>query len=268
MYGSFSCFNDKYILDLLPMMRKIQDAVLLTVLAGVILAGGGCSENFLSRNRSMRNAFGGDKLSPEEANGMLQSDDPDIRRNAITSCMTYPWGIREPYLEKYARLARPDHEPEPSVRSVAVQALGKAKAGGYEQVLIACLDDPDSGVRWDTALVLDSMPAESSVGKLQILAGNDKSADVRAASATALRHYRTDSVFRTLLRCLDDPDLAVRCNAHDALVDQTGRDLGMDARNWSRDRAGEETLPVKTVVHKKRQWWDWFGLFEHQTVQD
>jgi hypothetical protein len=90
----------------------------------------------------------------------------------------------------------------------------------------------------------------------------DETIDVRAAAARALKHYRTDEVYKTLLRALDDDDFTLRDAAHKSLVYMTGQDHGFVPENWagSPDEVGKETLPEQVVRYKKRPWWDWMKM--------
>lgn len=235
-------------------------AVLSPLLA---LSAGGCSDDAeaFSLDRAIKDALGVDQKMPvERAMEVFDQEDPDVRRRAVEKLMHNSWALREPYLKRFAQLTDPDVEKAAVVRAVAVRALGASGSRKYEREIVAALRDPSSIVRWDAANVLENMPTDRAVEPLRSLAINDTSADVRAAAAGSLRHYRTDPVFRTLLRCLEDPDLNVRNEARASLVSQTGQDLGTDPRSWSSGEVGAETLPEPTVRYRKRPWWDLMGV--------
>jgi hypothetical protein len=146
---------------------------------------------------------------------------------------------------------------------VAVRTLGRAGDAKYMPDIIAALDDPDPMVRWDACVVLDRMPSDKAVVRLRQMAIDpEETVDVRASAATALKHYREDAVYRTLLRSMDDQNFTVRNAAHESLVAMTGRDLGYDPMNWSDnpEDVGRETLPEPEVRYKKRPWWDWMKV--------
>jgi HEAT repeat protein len=208
----------------------------------------------------VKKMFGAENTTPAQQAAMaFDANDPDVRRTAIELLSRKKWALRDPYLKRFAQLTRPGIEKDPSVRAVATRALGKARNRKYMPEIIAALDDPSSVVRWDAAVVLQTLPDTQAVTTLQKLAISDESIDVRASAAVALGQYRTSAVYRTLLRCLDDEDFTVRDAAHSSLVVQTGRDEGFDPERWSNNSGplGRETLPKPVVYYKKRPWWDW-----------
>jgi hypothetical protein len=242
-----------------PMRRLILFANLL-ILAGFAV---GCGENRFSLDKSVKGLFGADDETPEEmASRLFDEKDPDARREGIEMLSRKSWALDEPYLKRFATLTQPANESDPNVRAVAVRTLGRASDRKYMREIISALDDPAVVVRWDAAVVLTEMPSEKATRKLEWLAINDDSVDVRAAAAKALRHYREDEVYRTLLRCLADEDFLVRCEARDSLVFMTGQDRGYDPVAWVDDPAklGRESLPEPVVRYKKKPWWDWFGV--------
>ncbi|MCD4825823.1 MAG: HEAT repeat domain-containing protein [Phycisphaerae bacterium] len=245
-------------------MRYQKITFLAAVLALSLAAG--CSDEQkkdMTLQSGMEKLFGVNKDTPEEqAAGAFNEKDPDVRRTAIEQLSHKRWALRDPYLKRFSVLAQQKHEPDPSVRAVAVRVLGKAGDRKYMPQMIMALRDESPVVRWDAATVLNRLPDKDAVVLLQKLAIQDKSLDVRAAAARALRHYRTDSVYRTLLRTLDDDDFTVRAAGHKSLVFQTGHDKGYDPQNWAVDpsKVGQESLPEPVVRYKKRPWWDWFRM--------
>ena len=224
----------------------------------------GCGKNedksVYTIDHQIKKMFGGDNLRPEEKAAMaFDETDPDVRRTAIELLSRKKWALRDPYLKRFAQLTMPGIEKDPSVRAVAVRALGKAHNRKYMPEILAALEDASPVVRWDAAVVMQTMPDKKAVSTLQKMAISDESVDVRASATNALREYRTTSVFRTLLRSLADSDFTVRSAAHDSLVFQTGQDKGFDPENWSKSsgEVGMETLPEPAVRYKKRPWWDW-----------
>ena len=243
---------------------SVQLALLLTLAAALAGCPKGTDSSQYTLDSLIKKGFGGgDGRTPvEQAAAAFDQSDPDIRRGAIEALSQKKWALRDPYLKRFAALTNPDQEPDPSVRAVSVRALGRAGDTKYLPEIIAALDDPAAVVRWDAATVLVSMPDDKAVPSLQKLVISDESVDVRATSAKALRNYRTDSVFRTLLRALDDEDFTVRNAAHEALVFQTDTDMGYDPMNWltEGEKLGAETLPEPTVRYRKRPWWDWMKV--------
>jgi hypothetical protein len=237
----------------------------LPPLAALALLGGGCKgdSSDYTLQHGVEQMFGVDDEAPEEiAAKAFDESDPDMRRTAIEQLSNKRWALRDPYLKRFAMLSQEKHEKDPSVRAVAVRTLGRARNSKYKPQILLALADSAPVVRWDAAVVMQRWPDDEAVLRLQQLAIQDESVDVRAAAVTALQHYRTDSVYRTMLRALDDDEFTVRQAAHDALVAQTGMDKGYDPLNWvgDPDRLGQETLPEPTVRYRKRPWWDWMKV--------
>ena len=244
--------------------------------ATALLFAGGCNKNKGSEVYTMdyqvKKLMGGDpNKTPEQmAADAFNEKDPDIRRSGIEGLSTKKWALREPYLKYFAKLTDPKLEPDVTVRAVAVRTLGRAQATKYQEEINHALDDPSPVVRCDAAIVLNEMPSDEVVSRLRAMTiDTEEKIDVRAAAAAALKHYRTDDVYKTLLRALDDEDFSLRDAAHKSLVYMTGQDHGFTSENWaaSPDQVGKETLPEPVVVYKKRPWWDWMKVTkESETV--
>ncbi|MBN1943168.1 MAG: HEAT repeat domain-containing protein [Phycisphaerae bacterium] len=242
--------------------------VFCALLATAILLCAGCKDKdreVYTADYQLKRLFGGDpKKSPKQlAADAFNEKDPDIRRSGIEGLSMKPWALREPYLKYFSRLTDPRLEPDVTVRAVSVRTLGRAHATKYQEEVNRALDDPSPVVRFDAATVLDEMPSQDVISRLRSLAiDKDETVDVRAAAARALRHYRTDEVYKTLLRVLDDDDYSLRDAAHKSLVYMTGQDHGDNPENWASgpDQVGKETLPEQVVRYKKRPWWDWMKL--------
>jgi len=230
--------------------------VLRNILVLVIAAAcGGCAQQ--SKNTGIDNVvkkmFG---PSPKVlVKQMFESDDPDLRRDAIERLSEKDWGRRGSYLKAYAILTE---DPAATVRSAAVRALGRSGNAEYAKEVIAALSDRKASVRTDAAVALDSIFAPDAIEPLSARATSDVSPDVRVAAAQALRQYRRADVLETLLRCLDDPKLAVRSRAAESLTELTGENAGTDARAWRRILDGKTDPFTTTAPAKKKSWWKRF----------
>jgi hypothetical protein len=175
----------------------------------------------------------------------LDPDDADKRRQGIMGLSQHPWGLKETVrvtddkgktkdvevLKVYHLIASMPHE-DPTVRGVAVNALGRAGNAKYITTVLACLDDDSLPLRWDSAIALDHVVGPQAIKPLEDHALRDPSVDVRSACAKALRHYKQQSVVESLCQCLNDQQFSVRFQAHASLVETTGRDLDYDADEW------------------------------------
>ena len=208
----------------MKILRNIPIVVLVALVSGCSPKG-----DDAGRGGFMKRLFG---PSPNQlVVQMFESEDPDLRRDAIERLSKKDWGRRGSFLKAYAILTA---DPAATVRSAAVRALGRAGDAKYAKEVIEALSDREASVRSDAAVALDSISAPEAVKPLSAGATRDVSPDVRAASARALRHYRQPDVLETLLRCLDDPKLAVRRRAAESLTELTGENAGTDAHAWRR----------------------------------
>jgi len=227
-----------------------------------LLAAGGCGGEQEARPLRVTipnpmNWFRG--ATPEQQVDMLYDErDPDRIREGIALVSGHDWGLEEPYLERYADLARND--PDPSVRSAALRALAKARDDEYAATAVAALADEDAMVRLDASAALDVLVGPEAAGPLRRHARTDDSSDVRGSCARALRHYDTQAVRETLVRCLLDEAFAVRYQARKTLMGLTGHELGYDPEEWAKAVGGE--LPP--APQRDRPWWDWAGVTEEE----
>lgn len=191
---------------------------------------------------------------------MLTAKDPDTRRIAIDKLAKTDW-INDPkHQDLVAQLAKPSAEPSPIVRSAAIRVISRINRQDFLPIIEAGLKDKSETVRYDCADFFIDHKYDPAMVELQRLALDDEYSDVRTAAARALSHYRNNSAYRTLLRCLDDESFEVRNAAHDSLVAMTGVDHGRDPTAWLQDpsKLGKETLPAKSeTIYRKRPWWDW-----------
>lgn len=218
---------------------------------------GGCSDETgrLSWDNSFKDAFAG-SAGGNPSDMAMDPNDADKRRLTIVKMSSVPWGLKEPYTKFYAAALAGDRDA--LVRASAATALGKAGDSNYVDALAAAMNDPSPAVRWDAAIALDKVKGESAVEPLRRHAFDDESADVRAACAKALRHYRSTEVGNTLVKCLDDGSFGVRHRAHATLVELTGQDVGFGSFEWAKLVAdGVMTRPPAT----SKAWYEWtWGL--------
>jgi len=211
-----------------PMLfhRTLYIAAFLAVLA---IGVAGCEKDTTRTFRGeMKKSFS--KPTPEQYLAMTGSPNPDERREGLAGLAKNPKTLSEA-LPLYAAVAGNEGEEVP-VRAVAIHALGRAGNTLHLPVLVACLDDESPRVRWEAATALDQLPGKPAAEPLRRLVIADPAADVRAACATALRHYNQPDVIASLARALNDGNFTVRHNAHKTLVEITGKDIGHEPKPW------------------------------------
>ena len=225
-------------------MAKWQIAL---VLACIWL--GGCRVGISGLLKEITGPSRGELVSDAFSGGK----NPDEQREAINKMIGRYWGLNRAPLSLYALRAE-DDTADPTVRSEALRGLGLAGEDAAEfvdSIAKALANGPDN-VRWDAAVVLDRIVSPKAIIPLRMAAMHDESVDVRIAAVTALRHYRTTGVAKTLVTAMREyPDYSGRKRAHASLVEIAGRDLGPTAQHW-----GPLTKHMPDLPAPKAPWWD------------
>ena len=195
----------------------------------------------------------GPSVTPAEARRAVDDvTNPDRRRSGIAVlAVEYPGLRHPPETTRFQQLAQ--HDPDPTVRSMAVRALNICRDSSATKVFIAALNDESEQVRLEGAKALANVPDEQAVAPLLERLNNVRpttapgfqgeraeTQDVRIAAADALRHYRTLDVARTLVGTLAEPDFGIAWQARQSLIFLTGRDLEYDEAAWLRYLVGPE----------------------------
>jgi HEAT repeat protein len=166
----------------------------------------------------------------DEAKKLLDSN-PDHRRSGIVYLSDHSPGRHDPYLKQYLNMARTD--PDPSVRSMAIRALNRARDKRAIPIFLAALDDKNDSIQLEGAKGLANIPDQSAVSPLIHLLDNaDENVDVRVACADALRLYRTSEVAQALVRAMRDRNFGVAWQARKSLQLMTGKDFRYDTAAW------------------------------------
>ena len=101
-------------------------------------------------------------------------------------------------------------DPEPSVRNVAMAAVGASGTADAARELVACLDDPDASVRRAALTVLFRLPIEETralaVEAVTSLAQSARAADRALAAAVA----GTNGLRELVVQLLSDANFSVR----------------------------------------------------------
>jgi len=214
-------------------------------------------------------------LAFPEAPGLVNAD---VQREAILEMSHRWWGTRPAPVLGYSLIAEAGGEA-PTARSAALRALARAgdEAVVHVDRIVRALNARPVHVRWDAALALDSVVDDEAVdgaadnGLLahvkwdRVKRRGERSPDVRAACARALRHYRRTDVVAALADVLEnDHDLLVCWHAHDSLVELVGVDRGWTQSDW---RGDAEKLPP--LPEPGKRWWEYvLGLFDSDGGDD
>jgi hypothetical protein len=240
--------------------------IISAIMAVSILAG--CKGG---NNVDWKSKFVKKKDPPPEVlvDQLFSANTADTRRIAIEKLSKTYWINEEKNRELVAQMTNPSVEKSPIVRAAAVRTLAKVNDPKFFPNIAAALKDESPTVRFDAADAFELIIYQPAEGDLQRLALDDENEDVRTAACQALKNYRSDDTYRTLLRCLEDESFTVREASHESLVAMTGVDNGRDPTKWVADpkQLGKETLPTKkNIIYRKRPWWDWGGVTK-ETVE-
>jgi len=156
---------------------------------------------------------------------------PDHRRSGIVYLSDRAPGRQDPYAKQYLIMARFDSEP--TVRSMAVRALNRARDKRAIPIFLSALEEKSDSVRLEGAKGLANIPDPTAVGPLiRHLDNLDENVDVRIACADALRMYRTPEVAQALVRGLRDRNFGIPWQARKSLQLMTGKDFRYDTAAW------------------------------------
>ncbi len=209
---------------------------LVTVSVCVVAVVTGCE--------TMRQDLGeislGSTTPSEAARLMMDTTDPDNRRQGTVLIANSPFGGSDIYVTWYRDSVQ--SEPNPLVKAVCVSALGRHGTPEDAVPIALCLDDEQFQVRWEAAKALQRLhyPAVVPV-LLATLRDDDEESDIRVASAIALGQYPQDRVFQALVAALDTMQLSINEAARRSLDTLTGEDHGLEPAPWLRWYNGVST---------------------------
>ncbi|WP_330456249.1 HEAT repeat domain-containing protein [Streptomyces sp. NBC_00820] len=116
------------------------------------------------------------------------ASDPDPRVRAdVMSTLGSIFGVGDPPRARAVLIAG-TRDPAPEVRLSAVAALGSSRDETVTDLLVACADDPDRWVRFQTAWSLARRPGTTVRATLERLAADEES-DVRDAARKVMDSY-------------------------------------------------------------------------------
>ncbi|HEX4796413.1 MAG TPA: HEAT repeat domain-containing protein [Humisphaera sp.] len=198
--------------------------------------------------------LGGDR--PVNAAQMMEDDtSPDNRREGINKLLEYDFTKRDPYTTRYRQIAQTERE-DITVKAVAIRASNRSRDVKATPVFVNGLEPPrqpptgeasllDGWVRLEAAKALVNVPDNAAApGLVRLLMNPEENRDVRIAAADALKHYRTLTVARALVKVLNDREFGVSWQARQSLKYLFGRDLGYNDGAWLEYLSGPQS-PVK-----------------------
>ncbi|HSV13665.1 MAG TPA: HEAT repeat domain-containing protein [Tepidisphaeraceae bacterium] len=185
---------------------------------------------------------------------MEDKSNADWRRLGIIDLVSsWDYARKPPYTTRYQQIAQ--HDPDYTVRAMAIRALNISRDASATPIFIAALDDDNELVRLEATKALANVPDPAAVpallrhlqGQRETLAtavgrpaASEEAKDVRIAAADALRHYRTLDVARTLVTYLNENEFGVAWQSRQSLRALTGRDLKYDQAAWLNYLTGPE----------------------------
>lgn len=177
----------------------------------------------------------------QAASDAFNTQSPDTRRRAIAFLAAQPYGGERPYLAVYRTIIT---DPDPTVQAAAAAALGRHGEPADAFLITPLLNSEETFLRWEAAKALRLIHQPGVVPSLILALRTDKEPDPRAALAEALGQYPRSDVFDALNAALADTDFGVAAAAHRSLTLITGKDAGLDPRDWSAlaNSTGRESL--------------------------
>lgn len=155
----------------------------------------------------------------------------DRRRQGINELTRRQFGRGEPYTTRYEQIAQLDEAP--LVRATALRALNRSREARATPLFVAGLSATDPQIRLESAKGLSNLPDPAAVPKLlQIVRDEGEDRDLRIAAASALRHYKTLEVARTLVNQLNGRDFSIAWQSRVALREMTGSDQRYSETAW------------------------------------
>lgn len=170
---------------------------------------------------------------------ILAQNNADQRREAVVELMEKRLSRSDKAVRLFALLAETDADP--TVRSVAVQALGEShNPSAVAPLARALTNKSDAQVRRDAAVALGKIRGPQALRALLDRLREDRDNDVRAACARTLGRYPYPAVAQALVAALLSEDFSVVFEARRSLEKLTGKsfDSSQAWQNWL-DKTGE-----------------------------
>lgn len=123
-------------------------------------------------------------------------------------------------------------DPVLLIRLHAVDLLGTLSGAQAAEALRQAGKAPDSRVRIAAVGAMQRLPAETAVGQIQEILGNDTDVDVRLAATRALGSFPGDDALNALSLALADSNPAVQYRATESLTLVTGENFGANVSAW------------------------------------
>jgi hypothetical protein len=161
----------------------------------------------------------------------MESETADKRVVGINELADRDFGLKPPYTERYAQIAKAD--PDYLVRATAIRALNRARQKEATPIFIGALGDDNAKIRLEAAKALVNVPDENAVRPLlKILNKQDENKDVRIAAADALQHYKRLDVARALAATLSEREFGVAWQSRRTLRRMMGVDMQYSETAW------------------------------------
>lgn len=216
--------------------RRVAVCMLPLCMIGLLILAGCWSNNdneprnFNTLVQSWINHIHGGNSVVNQARNLFDTQNPDTQREAIAWMADQKWGHEKPYMDAY-RLA--ESSPSPLVRGQALLALGTSGEPGVAPDLQRGLNDKSKFVRLCAAMAAGYINNPILIPDLVHCLQNDADAQTRVYAVQALKPYKTQLVIETLIRALDDRNVAIVHAAWDDLTVQTGQKFPEHSGPWN-----------------------------------
>jgi hypothetical protein len=123
-------------------------------------------------------------------------------------------------------------EDDPQLRAELLRLMGQLNLPPSDTLVERAKSDEEPSVRIQLCHLLAKSPSGSAVSVLSELALNDRDQDVRQAAIKALGRLHDPRANQVLAQLLRNRDPAIQYLAVQSLKQTTGKDFGMDLKQW------------------------------------
>jgi len=240
---------------------RIARGLVLTFLTGVLVQGGCAVTSMKPGARSIFEVF--EQTDPAQAAvWSIDPYDPDHRYRGTLLLANAPWANSPVYIKVFTDNVV---DEDPGVRGAAIRGLANHGSPDLAPLVIARLNDSDTGVRIEAARALQRLHHLDAVQALTNALDPETETEtaVRAEAAEALGQYAQPGVVDALIKALDDQNLAINHATVNSLRTLTGQDFGYDRAEWAAwNKSEPRTFAARSVYmypvfNRDKDWYEY-----------
>jgi hypothetical protein len=243
-------------------MQDAQLSRLLPLTAVLLLICGGCESGGLQPGaKSIFEVF--KQPSPSDAaSWAIDKYDADKRYRGTLLLANAPFANEPIYIKVFTDNAK---DNDPGVRAASLRGISNHGGPELVPIVVDHLRDTDASVRIEAARSLQRLHNPVAIPALLDALDPEKEPEtqVRAHAAEALGQYGESRVIDTLVKTLDDENLAINLATVNSLKTLTGQDFGYDRGAWAAwNKATKEAFAARSVYmypafHRDKNWYEY-----------